>query len=99
MKTRKQYLNQEVTHREYYSQFVTNGIKSIVSGSIGKDRIKNSNDKHLNDIPLSLWDGVAHQIQQTPSQLGKRMDEAGDYCTLAGLVCIAKEAARQLVTN
>jgi hypothetical protein len=99
MKTRKQYLDKEVTHEEYYSQFVTNTIKSLVSRNIGKSRIKASQDEHLNDIPLSEWDGVAIQIRRTPSELGKKMKEAGDYCTLAGLVCIAKEAARQLAIN
>ena len=97
MITRKQYLDQEVTHREYYAQFVTNGIKSIVSSYIGKDKIRGSHDEHLNDIPLSLWDGVAREIRMTPSNLNKKLKKAGDYCTLAGLVCIAKEAAKQLV--
>jgi hypothetical protein len=97
MKTRKKYLSHEITHRDYYSQFVTNAIKSVVSRNIGKDRIKASSDEHFNDIPLSLWDGVARQIQRIPSNLKEEMSKAGDYCTLAGIVCIAKEAAKQLV--
>jgi hypothetical protein len=96
MKTRKQYMDGEITHDEYYSQFVTAGTKDLVCGLIGLDRIKESTDKHLNDIPLKEWDSVGHMIQTTPSDLRLRMDKAGDYCTKAGLVCIAKAAARSL---
>ena len=96
METRKQYLDGKCSHREYYSQFVTAGVKSSVLSRVNKERLTNSTDKHLNDIPLSTWDGIGQLIRQEPSGLSKRLEAAGDYCTQAGLVCIAKEAARQI---
>lgn len=97
MKTRKQCLDQKCSHRDYYSQFVTNGTRAIVLSVVGKKALVGSTDEHLNDIPLSTWDGIGQLIIHTPSDLRIRMEAAGDYCTAAGLVCIAKEAARQMV--
>jgi len=90
--TRKQYLSKECTHAEYYSQFVTASIIASVGRQIGVDRIKASSDQHLNDIPLKEWD----RLYLPASDLAAKMKEAGDYLTLSGHVCIAKEAARQI---
>ncbi len=89
--TRKQYLAGECTHRQYNAQFVTEGYKGQIKRHIGLDRILNSTDEHLNDIPLIEWDNA-------PLTLGvdQKMKNLGDYLTLAGKVCIAKEAAKQI---
>jgi len=91
MKTREQYLDGKCTHREYYAQFVSERTKSSVLSAIGLDSLLASTDKHLNDIPLKTWDriypGVSRDLWQS----------VGDYATLAGLVCINKEAARQII--
>jgi len=58
MITRKEYMDKEYTHEEYYGQFVNDAIIKIVGDSIGVDRIKASTDKHLNDIPLKEWDNL-----------------------------------------
>jgi len=92
MMSRKDYLDRKCTHREYYSQFVTDEIKGIVEHSIGIDALKASTDKHLNDIRLSKWDRLF-----MPSGTNAKLKEAGDYLTPAGKVCILKEAARQLL--
>lgn len=91
MKTRKEYLNGECTHREFWGQFVDESVKRSVSGYIGVDLIKNSTDEHFNDIPLSCWDNVGRLLRLPIS-----FASIGDYCTLSGLVCIGKEAARQI---
>jgi hypothetical protein len=90
--TRQQLLNNECTHREYYAQFVTEQFVDKVSSQIGKDRLLNSKDKHLNDIPLQIWDMIS-----PPIGTGSKIREFGDYLTKAGSVCIVKEAARQFL--
>ena len=81
MFTRKQYINKEVTHSEYYGQYVTDSIKESIKLSIGLDRILKSKCEHFNDIPLVLWDRF-----HCP-QPGRALSDT---------VCIYKEAARQL---
>jgi hypothetical protein len=97
MKTRQQYLNSECTHREYYSQFVNEGIKNLVRSGIGEKRIKESLpvDEHLNNIPLKEWDSLGAYIVSSPNVRAK-IKEAGDGYSQAGAVCILKEAARQI---
>ena len=89
MYTRKDYMNNECSHREYYAQFVNQSVISRVLSVIGKDKILASNDEHLNDIPLNLWDsmGATHS---------EALRACGDSPSLAGYVCIRKEAARQI---
>lgn len=77
-------------HREYYGQFVGDHTISQVVSFIGKAKLLASRDPHMNDIPLALWDRVSGCIT-----LGMSFKAAEDYATLAGLVCVAKEAARQ----
>lgn len=77
-------------HQKYYGQLVTEGIKRTVKKEFGMERLLASTDPHLNDIPLKRWDDL--YLPNIPS-----MKPLGDYLTLAGKVCIAKEAARQLI--
>jgi hypothetical protein len=94
--TRTAYLahslpDQKTAHRAYYAQFVTpahfSRLKSLA------DQIKCSQDPYFNDIELSAWDRLAVPI---PAGSASIMRECGDYPTLAGAVCILKEAARQI---
>lgn len=98
MKTRQNYLNGECSHRDYYAQFVTSGIKEIVRQRIGIKVIKESikKDENLNVISLAVWDSLAQWFKITPSNIGVQMKESGDFLTLAGSVCIFKEAVRQI---
>lgn len=95
--TRAEYMKDSQTdgtaaHRRYFGQFVTPGTKYRVLSAIGLDRLKASTDPHLNDIPLPLWD------QLTPQLPGSgQFVNAGDYYTLSNGVCLAKEAARQIL--
>ena len=95
--TRDEYMKDSQTdgpaaHRRYYGQFVTPGTKYRVLSAIGLDRLMKSTDPHLNDIPLELWDRLTPQL---PGSGG--FTKAGDYYTLANGVCLAKEAARQII--
>jgi hypothetical protein len=93
--TRKEYMSKVCTHKQYYAQFVTENMKNDVIRAIGKDALMNSTDEHLNDIPLKKWDRLASGV--VPFYVNSAMRELGDYPTLGGLVCIAKEAARQVI--
>ena len=95
MFTRHDYLNHKCTHRQFYAQFVNESVKHTVNGffpnplSINEALVK---DEHLNTIPLKKWDVIGASIE-----LPIKFSDVGDQRSLAGLVCIAKEAARQLV--
>ena len=92
--TRKQRLDNECTHREYFAQFTPKGWPSHVASIIGSERILKSKDPHFNDIPLKLWDAIPN-----PRGSGEAMRALDDYPTLASAVCISKEAARQYVES
>lgn len=97
MYTRTEYMKDSQTdgpaaHRRYFCQFVTDRTKDRVMQSIGLDRLMSSTDPHLNDIPLPLWDRLTPHL---PGSAG--FAKAGDYYTLANGVCLAKEAARQII--
>jgi hypothetical protein len=93
MYTRQEYLEQKCSHRQYYGQFVTQQVLSTVMARIGSSVIVKSKDPHFNNIPLSRWDAI---FPLCPSDISKAMRACGDYPTQAGLVCIAKEAAKQI---
>lgn len=91
--TRAQYMANEVTHDEYYSQFVDPGVLFLVAARIGIDRIKASTNEHFNDIPLPKWDAMKEVIL---SLTLKSRKDAGEGNSLCACVCIAKAAARIL---
>lgn len=96
MKTRQQRLNNECTHEEYYSQFITDGLIQAIKKYIGTQTIKNaiaSGDNHLNTIPLQSWDTFINYNRS----IVPLMKQCGDFLTMAASVCIAKTAARQLI--
>ena len=91
MLTRKQYMNHECTYSEYYAQFGQHLVDSVGS-SIGVERIKQSTDEHLNDIPLKEWDSLAELVRLT---VGRKLAEANGTggISLSDCVCAAKSAA------
>lgn len=91
MHTRKDYMDGNVTHREYYGQLVTPDVIGVVEYGIGTTAILNSNDEAFNDIPLRRWDNLRGGIIKTVHKLP--VGEIWSDCTV---VCIAKEAARQI---
>lgn len=89
MKTRSQYITGEISHDEYYSQFVTPGVIERVKSRIGEKKIKQSSDPHFNDIPLNSWDVIG-----VPADVVTKCGLAGDSNTLSFQVCVNKAAAR-----
>lgn len=90
--THSDYMSDKCTHRQYYGQFVNADTISLVARAFGNDRLLASKDEHFNDIPLALWDAL---VPHAPGSA--KFKEAGDFYTLAGGVCMLKEAARQIV--
>lgn len=93
--TRNEYLEKATmeAHREYYGQFVSEGLKTMVMNRIGKKEIMESKDEHMNDIKLERWDALHQGIL---SYTGRKLKELGGTHSLCETVCIAKEAARQI---
>lgn len=102
MMTREEYISSasasreegHAAHRRYYGQFVNERTIAYVVRAIGADRLLGSTDPHFNDIPLPEWDNLVRYLP-----LAASLRDAGDYMTLGGGVCIAKEAARQYVES
>ena len=94
--TRQQYLNKEATHREYYSQFVTEGVKQRVKSAFKMKDLIEGKDKHFNNLPLQWWDRLMTVVL---FEINSKPKACGDYPTPAGVVCILKEAAMQIVEN
>ena len=51
-------------------------------------------DNCFDDISLQTWDRM---LAPVPFEVSKKLKELGDYATPAGVVCILKEAAMQIV--
>lgn len=91
--TRSDYMAGACSHREYYAQFVTPAIRAEVLRSITRPVLLASKDEHLNDIPLQRWDNLSFINRPALA-----IDEGGQRVySLAGGVCILKEAARQVI--
>jgi hypothetical protein len=102
-------MHKRCTHREYYGQFVNDGVISAVVRTIGARKILASTDPHLNDIPLHRWDALAGYSNRQYSReherftggllmhlVGRDLSKAnGGGVSPSDLVCVAKEAARQ----
>lgn len=92
--TRQDYLEKRATNAEYYAQFVNTLVLNRVLSRLGKERLAASTDENFNDIPLAEWDAVL-----IPAESANLMRECGDYLTKAGSVCIAKQAAREIISG
>ncbi len=88
--TRKDYMSDKCTHAEYYGQLVTQVMKDHIARAIPQS-LARSTDPHFNDIPLSTWDrlGMVYGLRS-------EFKELGDFRSKAGIVCVLKEAARQV---
>lgn len=97
--TRKQYLNHEVTHAEYYRAVaITAGLSYKNADPQFLDRVREClahGDEHLNMIPLKTWDHRGYSVFSAP----KAFKLHGDFATAAGLVCLVKQAALDAVNG
>jgi hypothetical protein len=97
---RKQYTAGETDIDTYYGQFVSAGLKAAISRRIGVQRITQSIDPHLNDIPLCEWDNLADLVK---SYCGSALADSNASTSngvrgisLSDCVCVAKVAARMI---
>jgi hypothetical protein len=93
---RADYVEGRNSHNEYYDQFVTNQVKTRVLSHVSIETLLEGKDRSFNNVPLAIWDNI---LMPVPSEIAARLKNCGDSPTLAGCVCIAKAAARQLVTE
>ena len=96
---RKMYLAEVITHREYYGQFVTDAVRELVKNTFGIAALKaaSSSEKGLSSISLAKWDHLVSTSLKHHSDVQSMLKIAGDYLTLAGGVCLLKEAAQQII--
>lgn len=87
-------------HRAYHGQYVTEDIKDLVLKTYSVETLRSAfrYDKHFNSIELVNWDmmGISLNYNHT---LKMKLKENGDFITMAGIVCILKEAARQIISQ
>ncbi len=115
MITRKDYMNNRTNenaaekHREYYSQFVNEDVMARICAVIGLSLLLASTDDHLNDIPMDKWDKLTgfefrgSAMVKSPKDISPidylLLKEAGESVSSATLVCIYKEAAKQIISS
>lgn len=94
--TRADYMAGKVSHEEYYRAVARSaGISYAKSDILLKVRdALAAGDHHLNTIPLGFWDLRAAGLLPSISRAFK---VHGDGDTLAGRVCVLKQAARDAV--
>ena len=102
MITRKNYLDrcrEPGAFAAYYGEIIdeAGGPKAFIPRlPVPLARIREAleaGDVHLNKIPLYSWDAKALPV---PAKVAAAMRARGDCPTLAGAVCVLKEAARRL---
>jgi|GEM_PF-2169034 len=81
-------------HRKYYGQFVTPGTKARVLSAFGLPALLACESGNLNEIPLAKWDAI---VPRLPGSGG--FAAAGDWYSLSTGVCLAKEAALQIIES
>jgi hypothetical protein len=92
--TRKDYMDGKVDFAEYYRSIAKSlGLSYSNADATFMTRVRQAlanGDEHLNTIPLAVWDqrGAAI-INPAPA-----FKAHGDGVSLAGLVCVVKQAAR-----
>ncbi len=92
--TRKEYMDGVVSFADYYRSVAKDAGISFASAPVEfLDRVEKAlerGDEHLNTIPLSLWYYYAICAKHATMPALKRH---GDFWSLAGGVCVAKQAA------
>lgn len=99
MFTRKEYMDKEISHKDYYAQFVTYNLQKYVVNSFTSKKLSilrkeyDSGNVHLSCIdavPLKLWDNLQFSVYNlVPRSV---TDSCGEVRSLSTAVCIAKAA-------
>lgn len=87
MNTRRDYLEGRCSHREYYLE-IAKEIGPTANAAL-LQRVRESKDPLLNDIPLRDWDSIASFLQHSP-KLKAAFRARDDYVTAAGMVSLLK---------
>src|SRR5690349_20176874 len=97
--TREQYLAGLVSHERYYGQFIDSLLRAAVASAFGTDRLiaAYKEDANFNSIPLYKWDSW-YSIMNN-SIFWAELRAVGEQFSLSTVVCVIKEAARQVVAN
>lgn len=85
MYTRQEYLNGEVTARQYYGQFVTFSDKAKAK-ELGVDRL-------CDEVEDAFWQ---HTFGVCSPEIVKKINAAGDYPSKQLRFHVLREAARQI---
>ena len=98
--TRKQYMDGEASHSEYYGEiceslgYVWHGTAEQLAILTRAVQDGNESFNKLDKMPTpSYWDCIAPQKMNLRPELQRR----GDQWSLSGGLCCAKEAARRAV--
>ncbi|MCK9544956.1 MAG: hypothetical protein M0R03_23315 [Novosphingobium sp.] len=109
---RQDYLNSngKITHEEYFKQFVSEETKEKLLQHISLKELLDSKDEHLNDISAKRLDGISGVIfqsingqeklvagPQVSRKLADKLYLTGEGISPAGLVCVYKATARELI--
>jgi hypothetical protein len=98
MYTREDYMRRRCSHEEYYGQYVNNSIRMSARNLVCQykvTRLQYEKDPHLNFIPLGRWECVI--LGSNRPLVAKSLQDRGDFLSPAVEICIAKEAARQVL--
>lgn len=104
--TRKDYMAKRVSFADYYQQFAVDETYVRVQAFFGKDRLASAykSDPNFNSIPLKEWDALCFEELRPGRGFRARLPidraaiaAAGDTVTRAELICIAKQAAKDIV--
>lgn len=95
--TQSDFINDKCSHSQYYSQYVTEGVKSALKELMGLHILMRSKDLELNDIDLSKWGSMSYYIEGIVRPLVKQIGET-PY-TIADGVLILKEAAKIIISE
>jgi len=99
MITRKDLIDKKNTHEEYYGEIVQelgiNAVSIIERNPNIKEAFLNG-DENLSAMPLSFWDRAALGIEGSARLV---LSKRGDNYSMAGGVCIMKEAVRQVIAK
>lgn len=100
-KTRQQYMNKEISHFEFYSQFVNEETKNYILNSLTVEQIKealNNGDEHLNKIKIpynNMGSGGSWWWDHAPINR-TLVKQLGGSLSPSTFTCVAKAAARIL---
>ena len=87
-------MNNEITFEQYYTSVAERaGIKFSPGPFLDRVKIALENgDEHLNTIRLREWDSMGCN-PWTKSSITKSLKDHGDGWSIAGSVCVLKQAA------